>query len=378
MKISSILTSKTEIEAGGRRLQILHDELPAFGLPLPNNIVVGPGGASRTLLHLVPRVQVASAWDLGCGSGVQAVALATHCDEVFATDVDESALRYTQASALENDLRNITVAAGSMFEPALKKRFDLVVSNPPFVIGQVTDLVHRESPLPADGLAKHFLENISDFLNPDGIAVVLLSWLETTSETWEERIADWLPNDCDVWVALRDSQLPKQYVETWLQDAGLSANKSLNREWLQRLAEWSTQAVAFGWVVIRKPASDIADFEVSHVIEDLRSAARIPEGEEVLEQLDAFRAASELSAGQILFGHFQASELQNWRGGIGIPALLNEIRKRCDGSKSIDQLVEELAVLLEIAEIDLLALTLVAVKQLVGLGLLELVPAPGN
>jgi hypothetical protein len=376
MKISSILTSKTEIEAGGRRLQILHDELPAFGLPLPSNIVVGPGGASRTLLHLVPRVQVASAWDLGCGSGVQAVALATHCDEVFATDVDENALRYTHASALENDLQNITVAAGSMFEPALNKRFDLVVSNPPFVIGQVTDLVHRESPLPADGLAKHFLENISDFLNPGGISVVLLSWLETSNESWEERIAAWLPNDCDVWVALRDSQLPEQYVETWLQDAGLSENKSLKQEWLQRLAGWSTQAVAFGWVVVRKPVA--TDFESSHVIEDLRSAARIPDGQEVLEQLDLFRAASELSAGQILFGHFQASELQNWRGAIGLPGLLNEIRQRCDGSKNIDQVVEELAIHLEIEEIDLLALTLVAVKQLVGLGLLELVPAPRN
>jgi hypothetical protein len=376
MKISSILTSKTEIEAGGRRLQILHDELPAFGLPLPSNIVVGPGGASRTLLHLVPRIPFASAWDLGCGSGVQAVALATHCDKVFATDVDENALRYTHASALENDLQNITVAAGSMFEPALNKRFDLVVSNPPFVIGQVTDLVHRESPLPADGLAKHFLENISDFLNPGGISVVLLSWLETSNESWEERIAAWLPNDCDVWVTLRDSQLPEQYVETWLQDAGLSENKSLKQEWLQRLAEWSTQAVAFGWVVVRKPVA--TDFESSHVIEDLRSAARIPDGQEVLEQLDLFRAASELSAGQILFGHFQASEFQNWRGAIGLPALLNEIRQRCDGSKNIDQVVEELAIHLEIEEIDLLALTLVAVKQLVGLGLLELVPAPRN
>jgi hypothetical protein len=244
------------------------------------------------------------------------------------------------------------------------------------VIGQVTDLVHRESPLPADGLAKHFLENISDFLNPGGISVVLLSWLETANESWEERIAAWLPNDCDVWVALRDSQLPEQYVETWLQDAGLSENKSLKQEWLQRLAGWSTQAVAFGWVVIRKPVA--ADFEASHVIEDLRSAARIPDGQEVLEQLDAFRAASELSAGNILFGHFQASELQNWRGAIGLPALLNEIRQRCDGSKNIDQVVEELAIHLEIEEIDLLALTLVAVKQLVGLGLLELVPAPRN
>ncbi|MEY3406962.1 MAG: hypothetical protein RL038_23, partial [Actinomycetota bacterium] len=93
------MTSKTEIEAGGHRLQILHDALPAFGLPLPKDIVVGPGGASNSLLRLTPRRSVKRAWDMGCGSGVQAVALATHCREVIATDIDEKALNYTRESA---------------------------------------------------------------------------------------------------------------------------------------------------------------------------------------------------------------------------------------------------------------------------------------
>jgi methylase of polypeptide subunit release factors len=368
------LTSKTEIEAGGRRLQILHDELPAFGLPLPSDIVVGPGGASKTLLHLVPRIQIASAWDLGCGSGVQAIALATHCSEVFATDVDENALRYTEASANENGLTNITVAKGSMFEPVIGKSFDLVVSNPPFVIGQVTDLIHRESPMPADGLAEYFLENISAHLNPGGISVALLSWLETETENWEERISNWLPEDCGVWVGLRDSQTTAEYVKTWLQDAGLQADESLGTAWLNRLAEWNTQAIAFGWVVIRKPDESDGGSEAVHVVEDLRAADRLPAGNEVLQQLDLFRAANEVSAATMLYGHFRATELQNWRGSIGLSALMSAIRSRCTGEKATFQVISELAIELKIDEIDLMALVFVAIKQLLGLGLLELVP----
>lgn len=368
MKISSILTSKTEIEAGGRVLQILHDALPAFGLPLPDDIVVGPGGASNTLLRLTPRRPFKTAWDLGCGSGVQAVALATHCEHVIATDIDQKALAYTQNSAATNGLQ-VETRCGSLFDPVAADKFDLVVSNPPFVIGQATELVHRESPLPADGLAQEFLTKIPNHLQPGGIAVVLLSWLETSDEDYESRILNWLPADCDAWVGMRDSQTPAAYVETWLRDAGRQADQVTRELWLQRLADWNTTAIAFGWVVLQK-RTDVGGF---HLVEDVREAAAIPTGEEVLERLQHMRAGDELNAIQILTEHFQPINRQTWRGPITLPGILSELQNRITSDTKIPEIVTQMATDFQVDEDDLLVLVLAAIKELVGLGKLELV-----
>lgn len=367
-KTSSILTSKSEIEAGGRVLQILHDALPAFGLPLPDDIVVGPGGASNTLLRLTPRRHFQRAWDMGSGSGVQAVALATHCDYVIATDVDPKALKYTHNSAVANGFR-VETRCGSLFDPVESEKFDIVVSNPPFVIGQATELVHRESPLPADGLAQEFLTKISNHLRPAGISVVLLSWLETEAEDYETRILNWLPADCDAWVGMRDSQTPDAYVETWLRDAGRESDLGTRDLWLQRLAEWDTIAIAFGWVVLHKRS----DSTGIHLIEDVREAVAIPTGEEVLERLQHMRAGEELNAIQILTERFRPISAQAWRGPIGLPGILAELQHRISIEARIPEITTQMAADFQVDEDDLMVLVLAAVKELVGLGRLELV-----
>ena len=129
--------TRTSVTAAGRTLVVVHHELP--GGQLPTNIVVGPGGASHTLLNITPRTHVARTWDLGCGSGVQAAFAATHSDHVIATDIDEHALELTRQTAQINNL-DIETRLGSLATPVAEEKFDLIISNPPFVMGQITDL----------------------------------------------------------------------------------------------------------------------------------------------------------------------------------------------------------------------------------------------
>ena len=44
-----------------------------------------------------------------------------------------------------NGVANIEFRAGSFFEPANGEQFDLVVSNPPYVISPETELIFRDS-----------------------------------------------------------------------------------------------------------------------------------------------------------------------------------------------------------------------------------------
>lgn len=115
----------------------------ARGGPLPTDHVLGLGGATTTLASWTPRPQVERALDLGTGSGVQALHLAGHtADPVVATDLSTRALGFAAVTAALSGV-DLDLRCGSLLEPVAGERFDLVVSNPPFVITPRRDGVPR-------------------------------------------------------------------------------------------------------------------------------------------------------------------------------------------------------------------------------------------
>src|SRR5690606_30929725 len=96
--------------------------------------VVGAGGASANLARLVTRRSVETALDLGTGCGVQVLHLAGRAGRITATDVNPRALDLARLSWALSGIEGVDTRLGSGFEPVSGERFDLVVSNPPFVI----------------------------------------------------------------------------------------------------------------------------------------------------------------------------------------------------------------------------------------------------
>ena len=97
--------------------------------------VLGISPASTSLAQLTLREPVGSALDLGTGCGVQALHLARHAQRVVATDVNARALAVARFNAALNDVADVVeVRDGSFFEPVRDERFDLIATNPPFVI----------------------------------------------------------------------------------------------------------------------------------------------------------------------------------------------------------------------------------------------------
>lgn len=73
--------------------------------------------------------------DLGTGSGAIALSIAYERPRarVTAVDISADALQVARSNAEELDLRNMTFAQGSWFTPLGDARFDLIVSNPPYI-----------------------------------------------------------------------------------------------------------------------------------------------------------------------------------------------------------------------------------------------------
>ena len=217
--------------------------------------VLGISPSATTLALLTVRDQVGRALDLGTGCGVQALHLAGHAETVVATDVNERALGLARFNAALNGVE-VDNRSGSIFEPVQGETFDLVVSNPPFVISPaIADaLVYRDSGLPGDQVVEQIVRELPGHLRPGGIAQVMANWTIVGGRPWEERLSGWL-SGCDAWVVQREVLDLPAYVELWLRDAGVHGRPDYPERydaWLSWFEQQGAEAVGFGWLNLRR------------------------------------------------------------------------------------------------------------------------------
>jgi HemK-related putative methylase len=112
--------------------------------------------------------------DLGTGSGVCALAAARHARRVVAVDINPAAIRCAAVNTLLNKLdTRIELRHGDLFAPVAGEQFDLVLFNPPFLLGPPKDA--RDAAWRSNDLPQRFAAELADHLKPGGAALVLLS-----------------------------------------------------------------------------------------------------------------------------------------------------------------------------------------------------------
>ena len=237
------------------------------GKPLSDDHVLGLGGATLTLLEMTVREQVDSALDVGCGCGIQALYLATHARRVVATDLSSRACALTQFNAALNEAV-IDVREGSLFEPVEGETFDLIVTNPPFVItpdsvrGAAGLLEYRDGGMDRDNLIRAVLRGAPACMNEGGTLQMLANWeipADRNPDTqWSWRVDSWLDGlPVDAWVVQRDVLDPARYVDMWIRDSGgqLMARADYERaftSWLADFRRAGTGAIGMGFVALRR------------------------------------------------------------------------------------------------------------------------------
>lgn len=244
--------------------------------------VIGVGEASMSLLRGTPTRPVGTVLDVGTGCGIQALRAADYADAVTVTDINPRALTLTAATAALNGL-DFEIREGSWFEPVAGRRFEQIVANPPFVVGEArVTHSYRDSGLDLDGASELMISNAVDHLVPGGTAAMLASWLHVDGEDWRHRVASWLPaHGVDAWIVQRDVADPALYVGTWLRDGGAAphdpATAARANAWLDHLEDADVEGVGFGFVYLRR-----TDTPSDILCEDLRHGFEDPLGDEAL------------------------------------------------------------------------------------------------
>ncbi|SHJ17707.1 Methyltransferase small domain-containing protein [Tessaracoccus bendigoensis DSM 12906] len=239
---------------------VVSDLTPGLDLnmtPTRPDYVLGVSPASTTLAQITMRTTVGSALDLGTGCGVQSLHLRRHADRVVATDVNARALDLARFTAELNRV-DIELRAGSLYEPVAGERFDLIVSNPPFVMSPPTadaeTLTYREANFEGDRLVETLVRGCGDHLTPGGSLQLLTNWA-ILDDAWEERLRGWVPQGCDAWFIERERLDVFAYIEMWLTDAGLAGTRRWRPaydEWLAYFDRLGIRAIGMGWVLITR------------------------------------------------------------------------------------------------------------------------------
>ncbi|OBB74709.1 class I SAM-dependent methyltransferase [Mycobacterium sp. 852014-52144_SCH5372336] len=258
--------------------------------PVHRDHVLGIGGASVSLARAVVRRPVARALDLGTGCGVQALHLNGHCAQIVATDTNERALALAAVTARLNGM-SWDLRRGSLFEPVVGERFDLIVSNPPFVVGAGDrDYIYRDPGLAGDALCRNLIEQIGAHLEPGGTALVMANWI-VRRDDWRDRVRRWLAGSgLHAWVVQRELADPVSYVSLWTADAGEDPEQAARRggQWLDWFADEGITGVGMGVIALRAPRFG-EHRPPEHILEEITGVDDAVTGDEV----DAFFARRE-------------------------------------------------------------------------------------
>ncbi|MET9256903.1 class I SAM-dependent methyltransferase [Streptomyces sp. NPDC003717] len=269
-------------------------------------VVLGVGGASTTLAGLTVRTPVAAALDLGTGSGIQALHAAAHATRVTATDVNPRALHITALTLALSGVQAADLREGSLYGPVREEEtYDLIVSNPPFVISPGARLTYRDGGMGGDDLCRSLVQETGARLTEGGFAHFLANWQHVEGEEWTDRLRSWVPRGCDAWIVQREVQDIAQYAELWLRDAGDHRGDPATYQarydaWLEEFEARKVKGVGFGWITLRKTSAATP----SITVEEWPHPVEQPLGETVRAHFDRVDYLRDHDDAALLGAHF--------------------------------------------------------------------------
>src|SRR4051794_20887101 len=230
----------------------------AVGDDDPHGYVASYTPTASWLAALTPRRRFGRALDIGTGSGAQALIAARHCEHVIATDLNPRAVAFTSLNAALNGLDNVEVRLGSLFEPVAGETFDLITCNAPYVVSPEDRWQYRDAAgFEADQLSQTVVTEAVRYLNEDGYASMMVSWLAESKDDADARVEQWLEdNDCDAWVIGLSGADPLDHAAGWnehLAEDPEEYGAALDR-WTAYFADLGVRWISEGAVLVHKRA----------------------------------------------------------------------------------------------------------------------------
>jgi len=237
-------------------LLIAYDPSDILRTSLKEHYVMGIGSSTITLDNLTVRRSSARTLDLGTGNGIHGLLASSHSDQVTSIDLNPRAVAFAAFNATLNGISNMECVQGDLLKPVRGMTFDLVVTNPPFVISPETRYIYRDGGMQADGITRKIVQGVPGFLNEGGFCQILCNWAVKRGEDWHERLSKWFVGaGSDVWTMRSMTEDVAEYAAKWIRHTerdDTAGYRERFREWMTYYEAQDIEAVCSGIITMRR------------------------------------------------------------------------------------------------------------------------------
>lgn len=130
-----------------------------------------------------------SVLEIGTGSGIVAMYASRLTDNITVTDINFDACELARKNFEENNIKNIEILFGNLFEPVENRKFDVILFNTPYLPTEDDDVIDDTINYAFDGgvngrkVIDLFLNGVGNHLNDGGTVQIIQSSLSDNQKT---------------------------------------------------------------------------------------------------------------------------------------------------------------------------------------------------
>ena len=178
------IQSLTEKRIAGTPLPYVLGEWSFYGktFKVNRNVLIPRADTEIIIEKVLSKINVRDTFqvlDLGCGTGIIGMTLALErpLSKITLIDQSEDALKNTRDNQALHEVSNVTIQKSDWFSTLAKTKFDVIVSNPPYLEENDPHLSKGLEYEPMDALVsgpmgmkaiQHIIENAKNHMNSDG------------------------------------------------------------------------------------------------------------------------------------------------------------------------------------------------------------------
>lgn len=223
---------------------------------VPVDFVMPPGGTSLQLGWSAIRRSSRRTLDLGTGCGYLGLVTGAFSSHIVATDRNQRAVMVARFNALLNDVGQMESRLGDLLDPVRGERFDLVLSNPPFVITPQRRLMFRDSGMRGDEFCRRLIRETPSHLEEGGFCQMLGNFAHRRDSPWREELSGWFAEvGCDAVVFVTGRQPIDEYAMTWItttESQDVTVVPRLFDEWMEYYQQQQIEQVSYLLINLRR------------------------------------------------------------------------------------------------------------------------------
>jgi len=362
---------------------------------MAGDFVIGIGGATMTMANFMIRRRSRLALDLGTGCGLLALLKSVETDKVIATDRNTRAVQLATFNARMNGLENMDCREGSLFEPVAGLTFDLIVSNAPFVISPSSGYLFLDGGMQGDQFCQNLVRGAAESLNEGGYCQFLCNWAHLKGQDWQERLSKWFDRTgCDAWVLRGETEDTSAYAKKWIKhfEPGDSADFGrIYGDWMNFYTSEGIEAISMGFITMRRRSTGANWFRIDtqpetksrDLGEDIIGAFELRDFLDTVQDDESLMRAVLRPADELHLAVEYKTSVHGWtavsrqlqkKRGFGFTANTDELCSgfigRCDGKRTVGELVKEVASISSLPEDRIAPGALHVIRHLIERGFL--------